>query len=238
MEGPILLAEALSAAPEVKVHSVLVARNAAEEFRPFFERLAAEAELAQIPDRLFHQIAQTETPQGIAALVELPNRQLKPILSRPDLLLLVACHIQDPGNLGAMVRSAQAFGADAVVTLKETASPFNPKAVRSSTGAVFRLPVVHDLEPGPLFESLKKAQVRIVAADPHSPSPITQADLTGRLAILVGNEATGLPDKVAREAHQLLSIPIRPGMDSVNAATAAGIFLYEVARQRGFRYSE
>ena len=236
VEGPILLEEALGAAPEVKVHSVLVGRSTVEEFSVLLDRLPAEAEVAQVPDRLFRQIAQTETPQAIAALVELPAWKLEHILSQRDVLLLVACHIQDPGNLGAMVRSSQAFGATAVLTLEETASPFNPKAVRSSTGAIFRLPVVCDLEAEELFTRLRAAQVRIVAADPHSPVPIVRDDLTGPLAILVGNEATGLPAGIARQAHQLLSIPIRPGMDSVNAATAAGIFLYEVARQRGFRY--
>jgi TrmH family RNA methyltransferase len=236
IEGPLLLGEALDAVPNAQVHSVLVGRSAMGKFLPLLDRLPAQAELSQVPDRLFQQIAQTEAPQGIAALVELPAWQLGQILARRDKLLLVACHIQDPGNLGAMVRSSQAFGATAVLTLKETASPFNPKAVRASTGAIFRLPVLSDLKPGAVVKRLEAARVHIVAADPHSPSPITQADLTGPLAILVGNEASGLPDELARQAHQLLSIPMRSGMDSLNAATAAGIFLYEVARQRVFRY--
>jgi RNA methyltransferase, TrmH family len=154
------------------------------------------------------------------------------------LLLLVACGIQDPGNLGVMMRSAQAFGATALITLEETASPLNPKAVRASAGAIFRVPVVHDAAAGALLERLRAAQVRIVAADRHSPSSLTEADLRGPLAILIGREATGLEEEIAREADLLLSIPIRSGMDSVNAATAASIFLYEAARQRGFRLGE
>jgi tRNA G18 (ribose-2'-O)-methylase SpoU len=87
-----------------------------------------------------------------------------------------------------------------------------------------------------LLNRLRAARVRIVAADRHGPAPLDQADLTGSLAIMVGREASGLPLEIAREASQLLSVPIRPGMDSVNVATAGSVFLYEAARQRGFRY--
>jgi TrmH family RNA methyltransferase len=236
VEGPFLLEEALQAAPATRIHSVLVGRSGGERFTSLVRRLPEEAEIAQITDRLFAQVAQTQAPQGIAALVELPPHGLDTILARRDVILLVACGIQDPGNLGTMLRSAQAFGAAALLTLKGTVSPFNPKAVRSSAGAIFRLPVLRDLEPSGLSQRLRAAQVHTVAADRRSPSSLARADLRGSLAILIGREATGLPEEIAREANQLLSIPISPGMDSVNAATAASIFLYEIARQRGFKY--
>jgi TrmH family RNA methyltransferase len=198
--------------------------------------LPAEAEAVQVPDRLFEQVAQTQTPQGIAALVELPPHNLDTILGGQNPLLLVACGLQDPGNLGMLIRSAAAFGASALITLHETVSPFNPKAVRSSAGAIFRLPVLAGLAAGELLHRLRAAHVRIIAADRHSPSPLDQTDLTGSLALLVGKEASGLPPEIAREASLRLSIPIRPGIDSVNVATAASVFLYEAARQRGFQY--
>jgi TrmH family RNA methyltransferase len=236
VEGPFLLEEALKAAPAARLHSVLVARGAVEKFAALLERLPTETEQAHVPDRVFKQVAQTQSPQGIAALVELPAWNLEALLKTHDVTLLVACGIQDPGNLGTILRSALAFGATAVLTTKETVSPFNPKTVRSSAGAILHLPILRDLEPRGLLNRLRLARIRIVAADRHSPSPLAQADLRGRVAILVGREASGLPLEISREAHQLLSIPIRPGMDSVNAATAASIFLYEVARQRGFNY--
>jgi TrmH family RNA methyltransferase len=240
VEGPFLVEEALGAAPAVRILSLLVSKSGAERFSKLLKGAPAEAETAQVPDRLFAQIAQTQTPQGIAALVELPPADLEEIIARRspsgDVVLLVACGIQDPGNLGTMLRSAQAFGATALLTLKDTVSPFNPKAVRSSAGAIFRLPVVPNLEAGALFELLRQRRIRLLAADRRSPSSLTEADLRAPLAILVGREAAGLPPEISREAQQLLSIPICPGMDSVNAATAASIFLYEVARQRGFRY--
>jgi TrmH family RNA methyltransferase len=200
------------------------------------DRLPAEAEAVQVPDRLFEQVAQTQNPQGIAALVELPPYNLDTILEGRDLLLLVACGGQDPGNLGTVMRSAAALGASALLTLHETVCPFNPKAVRSSAGAIFRLPVLAGIAANELLDRLRAAQVRIIAADRHSHSPLHEADLRGSLAILVGREASGLPPEIVREASLLLSIPIRPVMDSVNVATAGSVFLYEVARQRGFMY--
>lgn len=236
IEGPYLLAESLDADSGAQVHSVLMGENGAKKHAGLLARLPRETEVARVSDRLFAQIAQTETPQGVAALIELKACDLGAVLARPDVLLLVACGVQDPGNLGAMLRSARAFGAAAVLTLKETVSPFNPKTVRSSAGAIVRLPVFPDLEASSLFARLRARGVRLIGADRRSSSGLTDADLSGPLAILIGREATGLPPEMAQEAHQLLSIPIRQGMDSVNAATAAGIFLYEAARQRGFKY--
>ncbi len=236
VEGPHLLEEALSRDSGAVIHSVLVGRTAAEKFSELLGRLPRETEVARVSDRLFHQAAQTETPQGIAALVELRPWDLEAILTRRDALLLVGCALQDPGNLGTMMRSAQALGATALLTLEGAVSPFNPKAVRSSAGAVFRLPVFPNQDPRALFPRLRAARVRIIAADRRSPAALAQADLTGAVAFLIGREATGLPPEISREASQLLAIPIRPETDSVSAGTAASIFLYEAARQRGFRY--
>ena len=235
VEGPFLVEEALNAAPNVKTHSVLVASGATEKFAALLGRVPTLAEVTQVPDRLFESVAQTQSPQGIAALVEIPSYKLEQLAAAARPLMVVACRLQDPGNLGTIMRTALAFSATAFLTLQETVSPFNPKAVRSSAGAIFRLPVICGLNPNEALPYLS-TRVRIVAAERHSPASVSQADLRGPLAILVGREAGGLPEEIARHASQLLSIPIRKEVDSLNAATAASIFLYEAARQRGFKY--
>jgi len=235
VEGPFLVEEALSASPRAKTHSVLVANGAAEKFSQLLDRLPPDGELTQVPDRLFETVAQTRSTQGIAALVELPPSKLEDVVAVRNPLLVVACGLQDPGNLGTIVRAALAFPASAFLTLQETVSPFNPKAVRASAGAIFRLPVICGLDPKVALPYLSE-HVRIVAADRHSPASLAMADLRGPIAMLVGREASGLPEEIARYASQLLSIPIREEVDSLNAATAMSIFLYEAARQRGFRY--
>jgi len=237
VEGPFALEEALAASAShrgVAVQSVLVSEKAAEKHHVLLDRLPRDAEVAVVPEHIFARVAATPSPQGVAALIEIEARDLDRILRATGTLLLVACGVQDPGNLGTMMRSALALGASALLTLKETVSPFNPKATRASAGAVFHLPILAGLEAADLFEKLRGAGMRMVAADRDSPMPLHAADLTGRIAILIGREATGLPEEIAARADLHLSIPIRPGMDSVNAATAASIFLYEAARQRGF----
>ena len=250
IEGPILFAEALQAGGYLedsgrpanlegpKIRSVLATEREAERFEEAFRKLPLECELTIIPEWLFHRIAQTETPRGIAAFVELPGREIDEALGRPEALALVACGLQDPGNLGTMIRSAQALGASALLTLRNTVNPFNVKAVRSSAGAIFRLPIFTDLDPVSVLERLRKLGLKIVAADRHGAVPLQQIDLRGAFALLIGQEAAGLDDDLRRQADERAAIPIRRDMDSLNAAAAASIFLYEAARQRGFHFDE
>ena len=235
-EGPHFLEEALKAGSQTVVHSVLVTAEAAEKHQALLTGLPADSELARIPDQLFRQVAGTRTPQGIAALVELPRFDLKAVIASQNLILIVACGLQDPGNMGTIIRSAGALGASAIVALAGTVSPFNPKAVRSCVGSIFRMPVFAGIKSETLFTLLQNSGVRILGADRRSTVAVSDADLRGPVAVLVGQEAAGLPPEISREADKLLSIPIRVEADSLNAATAAGIFLYEIARQRGFQY--
>jgi len=236
VEGPRVVEEALADPSSARVHSVLVSQGGARRFSALLERLPQEAELALVADRLFEHVAATEAPQGVAALVELLPRPLEAILSRSQLLLVVACGLKDPGNLGTILRSAQALGADALFTLPATVSPLNPKCVRSSAGAIFRLPLFFDSKAAELFPRLRASGVRIIAAEPRSPRAVAHADLSGSIALLIGEEAAGLEEQCRHEADLELSIPLQRGTDSINAAAAASIFLYEAARQRGFAY--
>ncbi len=236
-EGPHILEEAVKSNSRASVRSVLASQTASVRHRDLLAQLPPETEIARVPDRLFRQLSQTPAPQGIAVLVELQPPDLESVLSRPDLILVVACGLQDPGNLGTIIRSSDALGASGIATLANTVSPFNPKAVRSCAGSILRLPVFANLQPGSLFNLLRARHVQIVAADAHSSQAVSGADLRGPVAILIGKEAAGLPPEILREAGPLLRIPIRSEADSINAATAAGVFLYEIARQRGFPYS-
>jgi RNA methyltransferase, TrmH family len=235
-EGPHFLDEALKPGSQAIVRSVLVAADVLEKHRALLGQLPQDCELASVPERLFHQIAGTRTPQGIAALVELPKFDLKAQVAAQDSVLVIACGLQDPGNMGTIIRSADALGASAVIALAGTVNPFNPKAVRSCVGSIFRMPVFANLKPETVFKLLRDSGVRILGADRRSALAVSGADLRGPIALLVGQEAAGLPPEISREANELLSIPIRAEADSLNAATAAGIFLYEVARQRSFQY--
>ncbi|MGH9396544.1 MAG: TrmH family RNA methyltransferase [Terriglobia bacterium] len=247
VEGPLLLQEAVNASAAsaegrekrragcaCSVRSVLVARSAAGKFADLLAQIPSDTEVTEAPDAVFESIVATVTPQGIAALVEVKVPELDCILNLPDLILMVAFGLQDPGNLGTILRSAEALGADGLVTLKPTVSPHNPKILRASGGALFRLPVFPALAAETFFARLRGARIRLVAADRHGANSIAEADWSGPLAFLVGNEAAGLPLDIPPDDR--VAIPLRPGIDSLNAAVAAGIFLYECARRRGFHY--
>ena len=252
IEGPILFAEALRiggyrpAAPPrsaedgraLKILSVMATEREAERFGEALTGLRKESEVVLVAQRLYNHVSQTETPRGIAALVELPERSLDAVVGRPAVQVVVACGLQDPGNLGTLVRSAQALGASALLTLRGTVSPFNPKAMRASAGAVLELPLFTGLEPESLFQRLRLLGLRLLAADRHGSVALPQADLRGAWAVLIGQEAAGLDEDLTRQAEARVAISIRRDSDSLNAATAASIFLYEAARQRGFRFDE
>jgi len=247
IEGPILVADALQLAGHhgqvdsqdgITIHSVLATEREADRFAEPLRTLPKDTEITLTSERLFRRVAMTETPRGIAALVELPERDFDATLGRADAAAVVACGLQDPGNIGTMIRSAQAFGAAALLVLKDTVSPFNPKALRSSAGAVFRLPIFTGLEQESLVRRLRGLGMRIVAADRRGDRLATEEDLRGQVAILIGQEAAGLDDNLLRSSDVRVAIRIRRDTDSLNAAAAATIFLYEVARQRGFRFHE
>lgn len=235
-EGSHFLEEALKPGSRGTVRTVLVSAEAANKLGVLLAGLPAESELAQIPDRLFHQIACTRTPQGVAAIVELSAVELKVVAAARNAILVIACGLQDPGNMGTIIRSADGLGASAVVALAGTVNPFNPKSVRSCVGSIFRMPVFSGVKPEPVFKLLRECGVRILGTDPRGAVTLSSANLRGSIALLVGQEAAGLPAEISREADELLRIPVRAEADSLNAATATGVFLYEVARQRNFQY--
>ena len=176
----------------------------------------------------------TETPQPVAALVEPREWTWADALSskgKAAPLIVVLAGLQDPGNLGTILRSAEAFGADAVLSLPGTVSAWNPKAVRASAGSVFRLPVLTpDAEE--CFGRLRLAGVKLWTTAVHGAQPAGEVDLAGAVALLIGNEGGGVPEELAVQADGSLTIPCPGAVESLNASVAASVLLYEAARQR------
>jgi RNA methyltransferase, TrmH family len=185
------------------------------------------------------KIAYCENPEGILALVDQPQWSLNAVADRISAstqppLLLVAAGTNKPGNLGAMTRSAAAAGALAVLAADAEVDPFNPNAIRASTGAVFSLPVVCDSSPS-ILNFLQMHNFRLITASPDASANYTDADLTGPLAIVIGAEDTGLPRDWAT-VGSAVRIDMSPtAVDSLNASTAAAVLLFEARRQRQLR---
>jgi RNA methyltransferase, TrmH family len=197
-------------------------------------QISSHTEALLLPDDVFSSAVSTETPQGVAALVKLKSAKLQDLLEQIGgiPLLVVVAGIQDPGNLGTMIRSAEAFGARGVLLGEKTVSHSNPKVVRASAGSLFREPLVR-VKLTDAITLLKQHGLRVVATSSHTGKRLQEADFTGPLALLVGNEGAGLPPEILAQADELVNIPHSPRVESLNAGIAASILLYEAARQRG-----
>jgi TrmH family RNA methyltransferase len=213
------------------------AQNLADRLLP---QIGANVDTLLLPDKLFDATVPSETPQGVAALVRLKEFSLADVLERLQVgPIIVLSGLQDPGNLGTILRSAEAFGSAGVVLGEGTVSPFNSKVIRASAGSIFRLPVVIGKAIGKaaggleeISARLRAQSVRLIATSSHKGTPIDQAKLTGPAAIFVGSEGSGLPRAVLAQADELIAIPHTQQVESLNAGVAGSIVLYEAARQR------
>ena len=217
-EGMHLLAEALRSGADIG--GVLVSEEVEHEWTP-------EITVYVLPRELFREITTTESPQGIITLVRPRKFELEDILRQGPAILLDG--IQDPGNAGAIVRVAEAFGGSGVVFMKSTVSPFNPKCLRASAGSLFRLPFVNHPEPESVRQWIAALNVQLYAAMPAAELAITDVDWSKPSAVLIGSEGRGVSNEWSRVATRVC-IPTK-GVESLNAAIAAGVILYEASRQ-------
>ncbi|HLZ40349.1 MAG TPA: RNA methyltransferase [Candidatus Sulfotelmatobacter sp.] len=209
------------------------AQNLAERLLP---QIGSHVESSLLPDKLFDGVVPSETPQGVAALVRWKEFSLDDVLERLQVgPVIVVVGLQDPGNLGTILRSAEAFGSAGVVLGEGTVSPFNSKVIRASAGSLFRLPVVLAKAAGGLEKisaKLREQGVRLIATSSHKGMPVDQTQLAGPAAVFIGSEGSGLPRTVLAQVDELIAIPHAPQVESLNAGVAGSIVLYEAARQR------
>jgi RNA methyltransferase, TrmH family len=229
IEGVRMLEEALRAG--LRLRAVVFSDSARERAARLLPQIGAHTEVISVPEAVFASAVATETPQGVAALVKLKDFSLDDMLRAEHPLLVVAAGLQDPGNLGTILRSAEAFGAAGLLLAEKTVRPYNAKAVRASAGSVFRLPVT-SIELAPAIARLRERGVRLLATSSHKGTPADQADLRGATAIFIGNEGAGLPKHTLGEMDETIMIPQSERVESLNAGIAASIVLYEAARQR------
>jgi TrmH family RNA methyltransferase len=194
-------------------------------------------------------ISGTVASQGITAIVSRPHYELSDLFEPPPSLLVIADHLQDPGNLGTIIRTAEAAGANGIVTTQFTVEPWNSKVLRASMGAALRLPIVGGARLDQISELCRQHKLKIVGTRPASPPAArsvkkarasrktinyTEADFTGPIALVLGKEASGVADTTAGSVDEFVNIPMSSGVESLNVSAAAAVLLYEIARQRNF----
>lgn len=214
VEGPLLIAQAIAAGWEIESQFVAPGATAVQSTAPVF----------QLAPNVIERVASTEAPQPVLAVV----RQRDSVLPADADFVMVAHRLSDPGNAGTIIRSAEAAGAQAVVFTPGSVDPLNPKVVRATAGSLFRIPVV-----SAELDVLRAAGLSILATSSHHGTAYTEADLTGRVALVVGNEAHGVPDDAPVDGW--LTIPHAGAAESLNVAMAATVLVFEVARQRRHR---
>lgn len=217
-------------APACRVREVYVSES-------FLERCTCREKLEQtgyevVADPLFSKISDTCTPQGILCVVEQFHYNMKELLQKENALLLVLENIQDPGNLGTMLRTAEGAGVDGVIMSRDTVDIYNPKVIRSTMGSVYRMPFLYVEDLAETIGMLKEAGVNVCAAHLKGNQSYTEADYSKKTAFLIGNEGNGLKAETAEMAGTYIKIPMEGKVESLNAAVAAAILMYEAARQR------
>ncbi len=234
IEGVRIVEEATRSG--LRFRAVFFRESAQDRADRLLPQIGAHVETLLLPDKLFDGAVPSDTPQGVAALVRLKEFSIEDLIERLHVgPIMVLAGLQDPGNLGTILRSAEAFGSAGVVTGEGTVSPFNSKVIRASAGSVFRLPLVVAKSAGGLEEACSRFKahgVRLIATSSHKGTSLDQAKLAGPVAVFVGNEGSGVPRDLISKMDETVVIPHTPQVESLNAGVAGSIVLYEAARQR------
>lgn len=221
-------------APAERISRVFVAQGAEREMYARYGDKLSGLSCEIVADEVFARMSDTVTPQGILCLVRQQHYNIEEILqkNKEHTLFILLEDIQDPGNLGTIFRTAEAAGADAVIMSSRTADVYNPKTIRSTMGAVYRVPFLYTEDISSMIKMLREQGIMVYAAHLGAEDFYDAYDYRRSTAFLIGNEANGLRDETAGCADALLGIPMEGKVESLNAAVASSILLYEAYRQR------
>lgn len=233
LDGWHLIRDAVDAG--IVLESVAITAEAHDEaqVQPYAARLAdAGTPVLRVTSAVMQALSPVRTPSGVVALARQRPADETRLFTPPPALVLVCVDMQDPGNVGATIRAAEAGGATGVWLTGESADPWGWKALRAAMGSTFRLPVLRLPGIGDVCARLRARGVRLVATVPRSGLPMHEVDLRGPTALLLGGEGHGLGADLLAAADAGISIPMQPPVESLNVAVAAGLLVYEARRQR------
>jgi TrmH family RNA methyltransferase len=235
LDGWHLLVEAVQSAAEVDAVLIAVPPPGAVERQALDTLLDRGAQVAQVPADVLTAASPVRTPSGVVALARRPAQSLDRVFAPAPPLVVAALDVQDPGNVGALVRTAEAAGATGVVAVGVSADPLGWKALRASMGSAFRLPTARVSDPAALVAEARRRQLRLVALEPSSGVAPADVDLRGPVCLLLGGEGQGVPADLLEAADARLRLPMRAPVESLNVAVAGALALYAAAAQREAR---
>ncbi|MDO5337609.1 MAG: RNA methyltransferase [Eubacteriales bacterium] len=217
-------------APRHWIQKVYISETLAQDEN--FLGTAQGLDFEVVSDKVFRQMSDTQTPQGVLTVLKRPYYTMEQMLSGENPLLLVLEDLQDPGNVGTILRTGEGAGVQGVFLTKSTVDVFNPKVIRSTMGSIYRIPFLYVEDVPALQEKMKKHGVRMFAAHLNGKNTYDRESYAGGTAFLIGNEGNGLSSSACACADTWIQIPMAGRVESLNAAMAAGILMYEAARQR------
>ena len=233
LDGAHLVGDAVSAGVALQIAAVTPSALESGELQPLVSALGRQGvEVTLVSAQVMDAISPVRSSSAIVALAERPESGRAQLYRRASPVVVVAVDVQDPGNVGAIVRVAEAAGATGVVAAGASANPFGWKALRGSMGSALRLPVAAGLEAQEAVAEARRHRCRIVATVPRDGRHLFDANLAGPLALLIGGEGRGLPPEIAAAADERVTIPMQAPVESLNAAVTAAVLLYEAGRQQ------
>lgn len=198
----------------------------------FFQRIKDLENIIYVPNNIFKEISDTENPQGIMAIAKLQYNTMEQLKHRDKLSLLFLDGLQDPGNMGTIIRTADAFNIDGVIITPGSVDPYNPKVVRATMGSIFRVPLYYSTHGVTELSNIKSMGVNIYSTALEGSIPISEADFKESFVLIIGNESKGVGEELFSLSDMLIKIPMPGKAESLNAGVAASIIMYEVMKQR------
>ena len=203
----------------------------------FFEKCECKEKLCQcnyelVSEEVFKKISDTQTPQGILCVVQQYHYNIEEILQKENPLLVILEDLQDPGNLGTIIRTGEGAGIDGIIMTKETVDIYNPKTIRATMGSIYRVPFLYVDDLGQVIKELNKRKIHTYAAHLQGKEYYDVQEFKKGCAFLIGNEGNGLKKETADLAERYIKIPMEGQLESLNAAVATAILMYEAAAQR------
>lgn len=232
VEGVKMFAEA----PTERIHRVYIARRAEADIRSMYDDKLSGLSVEIVADEVFDKMSDTKTPQGILCLIRQFHYDINELLAgtenKKHTLFILLEDLQDPGNLGTIFRTGEGAGVDGIIMSRRTVDIYNPKTIRSTMGSVYRVPFLYTDDLGETIRTLQGRGINVFAAHLGGIGYYDEYDYRGGSAFLIGNEGNGLREETAACADEYLRIPMEGQVESLNAAVASSILLYEAYRQR------
>lgn len=223
-------------APDEEIKKIYASAGFMERFgnEPSIRKKLEKAGYEILSDPVYEYVSDTRTPQGIMCIIKQKEYSIDQVMSGEKPFILMVEDLQDPGNLGTMIRAGEGAGITGVVMTSNTVDIYNPKTIRATMGSIFRVPVCYVQDMETILEAARKKAITTYAAHLKGENPYDKEDYSGGTAIIIGNEGKGIKPETAEGADKLVKIPMKGEVESLNAAVAATVLMYEVARQRRY----